>query len=235
MPCLTLESGSKVIYRFMPLLKGVCDKPVDTTVTTSALAGADGNAATIAVTALASGVVLPKGLWMDFVSPTGKTVPVQLTANATAPATSLTVANIPEDIASGSTCALPPLLTARESGSLDRSGNSEDVELLENFWANSLTTGASWGVSADGVFSQLSSAYRNCEYCFENGLNGWVQIEFPSPNPLVYSKGAIYEGEVTIESLPLDIPKGVVKANISFKGNGQLYKVEPKVIAAIVP
>lgn len=234
--CSTLEAGSKVKYYFQPLSKGDCNKPPDLTITTSAAVVADGNTASIAVTALGTGANLPPGMWIDLVEAlTGKIVPVQLAAAAIAAATSLSVNNVPEALTTGATAILPALLTARESGSLGRSGENEDVSLLENFWANSLTTGASWDVSADGIYSQLDSAYRNCEYCFENGLNGWMRIVFPSPNPLVYSTGAIYEGEVVIESMPLDIPKGIVKANISFKGNGQLYKTEPKVIAAIVP
>lgn len=233
--CLTLESGSKVKYFFQPLLRGNCDKPVDLTVTTSAAAVADGNAASIAVTALAAGALLPLGMWLDFVETTGKAIPVQLAANAIAAATSLSVNNVPEAISAGAIATLPPLLTARESGNLGRSGTSDEANLLENFWKNSITTGASWDISADGVYSQLDSAYRNCEYCFEQGLNGWLRIVFPSPNPLVYSSGAIYEGEVTVQDLPLDIPKGIVKANIKFNGNGQLYKTEPKVIAAVVP
>lgn len=234
--CVTLETGSKVKYYFQPLLRGDCNKPPELTVTTSALAAADGDAATITVIALGAGASLPKGMWLDFVAPsTGKVVPVQLTANAVAGATSLAVANIPEDIASGSTCVLPGFLTARESGNLGRSGNTDEIEFLEDFYSRRVTTGASWDISADGAYSQLDSSYRNCEYCFTNGLVGWARIVFPSPNLLVYSTGAVYEGEVTIQDMPLDIPKGIVRANITFNGNGELFKVEPKLIAALVP
>jgi hypothetical protein len=234
--CLTLESGAKVKYYFQPLRKGDCSKPPDIVITTSALAAADGNAASITVTALPAGTNLPEGMWLDFENPTtGAIVPVQLAAAAIAAGTSLSVANIPAAIASGSTCQLPALLTARESGSIDRSGNSEDVDLLDNFWAYSETVGANWGSASDGAYSQLASSYRNVEYVFKNGGKGWFRAEFPSPDPLLYSTGAVYEGEVSIEGIPLDMPKGVVKANITFKGNGELYKIEPKVVAAVVP
>lgn len=234
MACKTLETGSKVKYYFQPLLRGDCDKPPTITITTGALAGADGNAATITVTALPAGTKLPAGMWLDFVTTTGKVIPVQLAANAIAAATSLSVNNIPEDIASGSTCELSAFLTARESGNLTRSGNSDSIEFLEDFYAQAVTTGASWGISAPGGYSQLASAYRNCEFCFTNGVNGWASIVFPSPNPLVYSTGSVYEGEVSIQSLDLDIPKGIVRAPVEFQGNGQLFKIEPKPIAANV-
>ncbi len=233
--CLTIETGGKLTYTFQPLVRGDCNKPPEITITTSAEAPADGNAASITVTALPAGTSLPAGMWLDFVTSTGKIIPVKLTANAIAAATSLAVANVPEVIPSGSTCELPAFLTGRESASLGRSGDSEDVQLLDLFWANRVTTGASWDVSADGIYVQLSAAYRNLEFCFENGLNGWVQIIFPSPNPLVYSTGVIYEGEVTVQDLPIDITKGVVKGNATLNGNGQLYKIEPKPIAANVP
>jgi hypothetical protein len=199
--CKTLETGNKVIYEFQPLIKGVCDRPADLTITTSALAGADGNAANIAVTALTA-AALPEGMWLDFVAPTtGKIVPVQLTANVLTGATSLPVANIPEDIVSGSTCVLPAFLTARESGNLGRSGKTDSIEFLEDFYERTVTTGASWDISADGAYNQLSSSYRNCEFCFSTGSIGWARIVFPSPNPLVYSTGSTYEGEVTIGDL----------------------------------
>jgi hypothetical protein len=233
--CLTLESGSKIKYYFIPLIRGNCDKPPKVTITTSSATTANGGPATIAVTALPTGVAVPKGAWLDFVAPSvGKTVPVRLTADAVTGATSLAVENVPEAIATASTASLPPLLTARSSGNLNRTGESENVSLLETYWANSLTTGASWEVPTEGVYDQLSSAYRNAELCFETGNTGWVIIEFPSPNPLVYSTGAVYEGEVTVKDLPLDIPKGIVKGNISFAGTGALYKTEPKPIAAVV-
>lgn len=234
--CVAVENGAQVGHFLTPLLRGDCNAPVDTTITLAAAAPADGNAATITVPALAVGVKLPEGMWLGFVVPTtGVVIPVQLSATSVAGDTTLEVFNIPVTIPIGAVLTLPAPLGLRESASIERTSKTEDIDLLSQFWAYAETTGAAWAPKLDGLFSQTDPTYLNTGYCFRKNQKMWYKAQFPSPDPLVYSEGTSFAGEVIIESMSIDAKKGAVKGNISLKGNGELIETPPKLIAAIVP
>jgi hypothetical protein len=234
--CVSVENGAGVDLFLTPLLRGDCNAPVEATITLAAPAPADGNAAAIVVPTLATGLKLPKGMFLPFVTATtGEINLVQLAQTALGGETTLNVTNVPATIPMGATLTLPTPLGLRENASIERSTQTENTDLLKEFWALAETTGASWSVKMGGLFSQLDPTYLNAGYCFENNQRMYFKAQFPSPDPLKYSKGTIFTGEVIVTAMPIEVNKGQVKGSIDVQGNGKFTTIYPTPIAAIVP
>lgn len=217
-----IGKGTKVTIAMLPVGDRV--EPVATTITLAALAAKDvTGGATITVPALGAGVVIPAGSYLGFVVPTtGKTVLVQLTADAGAGDTSLEVEAIPEDIASGSVATYPLRLSGRTAANIGRSGNRVSaVDFDSDGYADGLTASIEQTLEVPGNWQPLDAGFATAEYAFTELRETYVWVELPRISS-AYSAGRIYKGPCSITDLPLDVPAdGIVTGNISITFNGK--------------
>lgn len=217
-----LGKGTKVDVALLPLGSRV--EPTPTTITLAAQAAKDvDGAASITVPALGAGVFIPAGSYLAFVAPTtGKQVLVQLTADAEATDTTLTVASIPEAIASGSVATYPLRLAGRTAANLGRSGNRiSAVDFDSDGYEDGLVASISQTLEVPGNWQPLDAGFATAEYAFQELRECYVWLELPRISD-AYSKGRVYHGPCSITDLPLDIPAdGIITGNISIALNGE--------------
>lgn len=199
-------------------------EPVRTTITLAAAATKDTTApATITVPALASGVVIAAGNYLSFVAPTtGKSVLVQVTADAVASDTTLTVDSIPEDIVSGSVAVFPPKLAGRTAANLGRQGNRvTSVTFEDDGYESGLTTSIAQTLEFPGNWIPTDAGFATAEYAFSNLREIYLWLTLPKISS-AYTKGRIYKGFASISNLPLETPaNGIITGNISAAFNGK--------------
>lgn len=214
---------------------------------TVATGGADAGDTTIPITAATfltrPEVTQPFLLFKD--ATTGEETLVQIDADITAGATSLTVKALPKALTAGATAEWPTKLGGRSTVN----NNSEDDEVeLENFdndgWRDYAKTSLGQTISTTGMFMNLDAGYMNVKKArlqYQIGSPGKVYLKIAYPTPAcpgdtAYTEGFVYEGIANITSDPIESSaKGIIMGNIDFKFcgpitvkfNGQLLVVEP--------
>lgn len=227
-----IGKGTKVSIALLPV--GSTVEPEETTITLAAAASKDiTGGATITVPALATGVLIPSGSYLAFVAPTtGKSVLVQLTADAEATDTSLAVREIPEDIANGSVAVYPLRLAGRTAANIGRSGNRvSSVDFDSEGYSTGLTASIESTLELPGNFIPTDAGFATCEHAFLELREIYVWLELPKISSL-YSKGRIYKGPASITDLPLDVgADSIVTGNISLAFNGKPDYVPDEAVA----
>lgn len=217
-----IGKGTKIDLSMLPV--GSTTEPESTTITLAVQAAKDiDGTATITVPALATDVVIPAGSYLAFVAPTtGKSVLVQLTADADAGDTTLTVATIPETIASGSVATYPLRLSGRTAANIGRSGNRVSaVDFDSDGYATGLTTSIEQTLELPGNWLPQDAGFATAEYAFTELREVYVWLELPKISA-AYSKGRIYKGTASITDLPLEVSAdGLITGNISLAFNGK--------------
>jgi hypothetical protein len=217
-----IGKGTKVDIAMLPV--GSRTQPTPTTITLAAQAAKDvDGTASITVPALGAGVVIPSGSFLGFVEPvTGKTVIVQLTADADAGDTTLTVREIPENIASGSVATYPLRLAGRTAANIGRSGNRVSaVDFDSDGYSDGLTTSIEQTLEVPGNWLPTDAGFATTEHAFTELRECYVWVELPKISA-AYSKGRVYRGPVSVTDLPLDISAdGIITGNISITFNGK--------------
>lgn len=216
--------GRGTIVELAMLPTGSRVEPTATTITLAALAAKDvTGGASITVPALASGVVIPAGSYLGFVAPTtGKTVIVQLSADADTGDTTLSVEQIPEDIASGSVATYPLRLSGRTAANIGRSGNRiSAVDFDSDGYSDGLTASIEQTLEVPGNWLPLDAGFATAEYAFTELREVYVWLTLPVISS-AYASGRIYKGPASITDLPLEIPAdGIITGNISIAFNGR--------------
>lgn len=217
-----IGKGTKVSIAMLP--EGSRVEPTATTITLAAAASKDiVGGASITVPALGAGVLIPNGSYLAFVAPTtGKSVLVQLTADADAGDTTLAVREIPEDIASGSVATYPLKLAGRTAANIGRSGNRVSaVDFDSDGYSDGLTASIEQTLELPGNWVPTDAGFATAEYAFTELRECYVILELPKISS-AYSKGRIYKGAASITDLPLDVAAdGVITGNISITFNGK--------------
>jgi hypothetical protein len=217
-----IGKGTKVNIAMLP--EGSRVEPKATTITLAAAVVKDvDGTATVTVPALASGVLIPAGTYLAFVAPTtGKSVLVQLTADAKAGDTTLAVASVPEDIATGSVASYPLRLAGRSAANIGRSGNRVSaVDFDSDGYADGLTASVEQKLELPGNWTPQDAGFATSEYAFTELRECYVWVELPKISS-AYSKGRVYKGACSINDLPLEIKAdGVITGNISITFNGK--------------
>lgn len=224
-----LGKGTKVDIAMLPV--GSKTEPTPITLTTGATPTAKDTtpSATIALTtAIPTGKeTIPAGSFLGFKDPaTGKVVMVQLTADAKAGDTNLTVDIIPEAIAPNSVAQYPLRLSGRTNANIGRSGNRiEATDFDSSGFSTGLTASISQTVECGGNYLPNDPGFRTAEHAFTNLREVYVWIELPKISD-AYSKGKIYKGFASITDLPVEIPAdGILTGNVSLAINGELFVV----------
>lgn len=218
-----LGKGTQVEIAMLPV--GGDTEPVRATITTTNSTSSkdiDGSATITLSAALASGVTIPTGSFLGFVAPTsGKTVLVQLTADAKAGDSTLTVATIPEDIAASSVAKYPLKLSARKTANIGRSGKREtSVDFESGGFETGLTSSISQKLDFDGNYLPGDAGFATAEYAFLNLREVYYWVTLPKSSDS-YTTGKIYKGFASITDLPLDVPAdGIISGKISVACNG---------------
>ncbi|HEY9697011.1 MAG TPA: phage tail tube protein [Trichocoleus sp.] len=214
--------GTKVSIAMLP--EGSSIEPKATTITLAAPAAKDINgSATITVPALGADVLIPAGSFLAFVAPTtGKSVLVQLSADAETGDTTLTVPEIPEDIATGSVAVYPLRLAGRTAANIGRSGNRVSaVDFDSDGYSTGLTASIEQTLELPGNWVPQDAGFATAEHLFTELREAYVWLELPKISA-AYSKGRIYKGKASITDLPLEISAdGVITGNISLTFNGK--------------
>lgn len=217
-----IGKGTKVSIALLPV--GSTVEPEKTTITLAAQAAKDvTGGATITVPALGAGVLIPSGSYLAFVAPTtGKSVLVQLTADAEATDTTLEVREIPEDIASGSVATYPLRLAGRTAANIGRSGNRvSSVDFDSDGYSTGLTASIEQMLELPGNWIPQDAGFATAEYAFGELREIYVWLELPKISA-AYSKGRIYKGPCSITDLPLDVgADAIITGNISLAFNGK--------------
>lgn len=226
--------GKGTIVTMAMLPEGSTVEPTETTITLGTLAAKDvTGGATITVPALATDVLIPSGSFLAFVDPTtGKSVLVQLTADAEEGDTTLTVREIPEDIASGSVAAYPLRLAGRTAANLGRSGNRvTSVDFDSQGYTTGLTASIETTLECPGNFIPSDPGFATCEYAFLELREIYLWLELPKISS-AYAKGRIYKGPASITDLPLDVgADSIVSGNVSLAFNGKPDYVPDEAVA----
>lgn len=221
----TIGRGTTV--SIAPLQAGDSVEPTPAIITSTTTVAAKA-AVSITVTALPAGTFIPKFTYLSFRSPTGKEVLVQLNADAVAAAVTLTVVPLPAAIAIGSIASFPLRVANRTAANLDRKAGTEgETTFDDDGWTSAIAVEKMADITLPGSFVPLDPAYKNLEYCYDNGLNIFLWLELLAPNG-DYAKGTIFKAEYIIESLALDIgAASIIKADIGLKSNGRVIRVDP--------
>lgn len=220
-----LGKGTKVDIALLPV--GSKTEPAEVTLTTqnSATAKDTTSPATITLSgAIAADKLIPAGSFIGFVAPTtGKTVMVQLLADAEEGDTTLSVDIIPEEIDASSVAAYPLRLSARTNANIGRSGNRvSSVDFDSGAFETGLTASISQTLELNGNYLSNDAGFRTTEYAFTQLREIYVWVELPKSSN-AYSKGKVYKGFASINDLPIEIPAdGIVTGNISLAINGEL-------------
>jgi len=180
--------------------------------------------ATITLTsALGAGVLIAAGNYLGFKDPvTGKVVPVQLTDDAVAGDTTLTVNIIPEAIAASSVASFPLRLSGRSKADLDRKGNRvTTVDFDSSGYASGATVSIEQNIKLDGNWLPQDAGFATAEYAFGELREVYVWLQLPKISDN-YSKGRVYHGPTSITSLPLGIGASeVISGNVEAAFNGK--------------
>jgi hypothetical protein len=219
-----IGQGTIVDLAMLPI--GSRLEPVDTTITSAATLTAKDvtGGATINLTgALGAGVFIPADSFVAFVAPTtGAQVLVQLSDNAEASDTSLSVYEIPEAIAASSVATYPLRLKGRTAANLGRSGNRvSSVDFDSAGFSDGLTTSIEQTIEVPGSWLPLDPGFATAEQAFLKLREVYVWLTLPKISE-AYTKGRIYKGAASITALPLEIPAdGIITGNISLTFNGE--------------
>lgn len=216
--------GKGTIVEIAMVPAGSDVEPVRTTITLAAAANKDiDGTATITVPALGAGVLIPAGSYLEFIAPTtGKSVAVQLTEDAAATDTTLTVREIPEDIASGSVAKYPLRLAGRKNANLGRSGNRvTSTDFDSDGYASGVVASIEQKLELPGNWTPTNAAYATAEYAFGELREIYLWLTLPKISD-AYSKGRVYSGFASIVDMPLEDPAdGPIVGNISLAFNGK--------------
>jgi len=227
-----LFRGPGTIYRAANLRNGETAEPVAATLTQTvpvAPAPTAKGANSIPVAALGVGVRIPSGTYLDFKSgATGKVVSVRLSADAVAPATSLSVFATPAIIAAGSIAEYPPVLLKRTAIEFSLTGDLASQNSLEDeAWEENVLTTKGADISLPGAFTRTAGYLNAREQLVEGDGKVFFWIENLPPNT-DYAKGEIIKGVATIKDMPLSIPAdGFIQGDVMLRLDGKPEIVPP--------
>ena len=218
-----LGKGTIVEIALLPI--GDATEPVRAVLaTTNAITAKDiASPAEITLSAaLGAGVKIPAGSFLGFVAPTsGKSVLVQLIADALAGDTTLAVATIPEAIAASSVAKYPLRLSGRTAANIGRKANrTAVVDFESDGYSTGLTTRLEQTLDCPGNWLPTDAGFATAEYAITELRPIFLWVTLPKISD-AYSKGRIYSGVASIIDLPLDVPAdGVIsgKASLNFEG-----------------
>ena len=191
-------------------------------------AAASAGATSLTVTALSSGVLIPKGSYLAFTDSNDEVVLVQLDADAEATDTTLTVIGIPADIANAATSTYPLKLGGRTSADLGRSGNRvSSVDFDSDGYSDGLTTSIEQTITASGNFLPEDAGLRTADYAFREFREDYVWLTL-AKNSTGSTTGERWKGAASITNLPMSIPAdGIITADIDITFNGKPeYSIE---------
>lgn len=224
-----IGKGTKVDIAMLPV--GSKTEPTPQTLTTGGTATVKdiSSPATITLSAaIPNGKeTIPSGSFLGFKDPlTGKVVMVQLTADAEAGDTDLTVNIIPEAIAANSVAVYPLRLSGRTTANIGRSGNRvSSVDFDSGAFETGLTASISQTLELSGNYLPSDPGFATAETAFTQLREVYVWVELPKISA-AYSKGKIYKGFASITDLPVEVPAdGILTGNISLALNGELVVV----------
>lgn len=218
-----LGKGTLVEIAMLPV--GGDTEPVRATLTTQSSTitkDTDGSGTITLSAALGAGILIPAGSFLGFTAPTtGKVVLVQLTADAKAGDTNLSVDTIPEDIAASSVAKYPLKLSARKTANLGRSGKREtSVTFDDAGYESGLVSLISQKLDFDGNYLPGDAGFATAEYAFTNLREIYYWLTLPKSSD-AYTTGKIYKGFASITDLPIDIAAdGIITGKISVACNG---------------
>ncbi len=224
-----IGKGTKVDIAMLPVGSKV--EPTPQTLTTGATATAKDTTSPATITlaaAIAAGKeTIPAGSFLGFKDPlTGKVVMVQLTADAEAGDTDLTVNIIPEAIAANSVATYPLRLSGRTTANIGRTGNRiESTDFDSSGFSTGLTASIAQTLELSGSYLPNDPGFATAEVAFTQLREVYVWVELPKISA-AYSKGKIYKGFASITDLPVEVPAdGIISGNVSLALNGELVVV----------
>lgn len=185
-------------------------------------AAALANATSITVTALASGVLIHAGSFLNFVNPTtGAKKLVRLTSDADATETTLTVAALTEPIENGDIALWPPILGQRTNSSVGGQGNRvnsfpyESGGYEDGFNATIANT-----CTLSGNYALQDAGYSYALRQFSLFEEVRLRLEFPPEKPGA-TRVRVVEGRFSITSIPRELPSdNIITSNIEGSFNG---------------
>lgn len=199
--------------------------PDPLTLTTGATATAKGASAITLTPAIpANKQSIPAGSYLGFVAPTtGAVVVAQLTADLASGATTAAVVSLGEAIPASSVAVYPLRLSGRTGANIGRDGNrTEAIDFDSDGFASGLTSSISQTIELAGNYLPLDAGFLTMEYAFTALREIYFEIEL-TPVSAAYTKGKIYRGRASINSLPVEIPAdGIITGNISLAVNGAM-------------
>ncbi|MBD2005616.1 MULTISPECIES: hypothetical protein [Cyanophyceae] len=209
-----------------------CDRVFpESTVFTVATTAVLANATSITVTvAPATTRIIKAPVWLLFEDATGKQVPVKVTADIAAGATTLTILAPKRGIAIGATAPYPVLLRNRTNANLTSDDAQQDVMTFDNDgWKDQITTMLGNGVSANGYFSSTDPGLKSIMFARENFKELYLELELPKPGcDNTYTKGFVFRGFAGVQGVPIEIPSdNIMNCNLEFKFRGPVTTVEP--------
>jgi hypothetical protein len=113
-------------------------------------------------------------------------------------------------------------LSGRTSANLDRSGNrTSAVDFDSDGYSTGLTTSIEQKLTLNGNWLPSDAGFATAEHAFAELREVYVWLELPRISD-AYSKGRIYHGPASIDSLPLEVAAdGIITGNIEITFNGR--------------
>lgn len=172
---------------------------------------------------------IESGNWLLFTDADGLEYLIKVVATAEAGATTLSVKAIATAIPDLAEASFPSELYDRAAVDFERSINTVNVVSLNTGGSElQVATTSSQSISAPGYWHWWNPGLRICEDHAESKKAFWIIIEYESPDPKIFAKGAIISGVGIITDLPKASPAdGFVSSDLSFLFTGQVTITEP--------
>jgi len=214
-----LRAGDSTIPAYTP------SAPLIATLTAATKAG---TALTLSSAVSATNVFVAN-TFLNVITPQGKELLVQISADTVGAVTTIPVNALPANIPAGSTVQYPLKLRFRKTSDVTRNAKTVDTtDFDSNGYDSTIVTSLSYALKLDGDYPALDAGYKSIDFCSDNFQKIYVWLILPNPDASVYQSGELVTGICDIGNTPLTIPAdGLITANIELKPQGRLGRTPP--------
>jgi len=217
-----LRSGDTTIPTYTPAI------PLNASLTTAA----KGAVALTLATATSATSVFVANTFINVITPQGKELLVQISADTIGAVTTIPVVALPAAIPTGSTFQYPLRLRFRKTSDVTRNAKTVDtIDFDSGGYGTTVVTSLSYDLKLDGDYPALDSGYKSLDYCSDNFQKIYVWLILPNPDASVYQSGELITGICDVGNTPINIPAdGLITANVELKPQGRLGRIPPVVL-----
>lgn len=211
-----LGRGTKIYIGLLPLNSTA--EPTSAPTITEDGTGVAAGATSIGLSAaLGAGVFIPSGQYLTFTDSNDEATVVQLTDDAEAGDTSLTVAATQKAIAASATSEFPVRLRGRTAANLSSDGNLTEVTDFESDgYSRGIITSVGQSLDIPGNFLPDDAGVRTAQYSLREQRQVYLWLEQSQDIP-GSTTGEQNKGPGSITSFGQDTPAdGVMTANMGF-------------------